>query len=239
MKSLHGKTAFITGATGGMGTEIALCLARENVNLVLLGRDSAKLGRLKEAIKGISDAKVDVIRLDLGKNIEKEVHVVMDPERNIDILIFAAGSVSPNEVEEGRGKVFEKQFNVNFFSTVSLIGGLLPRLKQSKGQIVIISSSIIKNAKGNLSAYGASKHALAGFTEALRYAVHPHGIRVMNVVPGRTATGMQEKLAQETDGTFNPDILIQPIDIATTVTQALKLPYTAEITDIFIRPMNK
>jgi NADP-dependent 3-hydroxy acid dehydrogenase YdfG len=147
--------------------------------------------------------------------------------------------IIPKSVEHAREEDLTRQFNVNFFSAFRLISLMIPCLKANRGQIIIINSSIVKSAKEDLSLYGASKHALAGFTESLRNEVNPLGIRVVNVVPGKTATGMQEQLAQMSNSAYNSGIMIQPYDIAYTVLGVLKLPQTAEITDIFIRPMNK
>ena len=239
MITLKGKTALVTGATGGMGKEIALGLAREGVHLVLLGRNQAKLDGLRELIEGNSAIHIKTVSLGLEDNIEEAASELASELDQLDILVYAAGSIIPNTLDQVTGGEYERQFNINFHSAFTLVRALIPRLKESSGQIVMINSSVIKNAKADLPVYTASKHALAGFTESLRQEVNPSGIRVVNIVPGKTATGMQEELARNMNVDMRSDSMIQPYDIAYTVLQILKLPYTAEITDVFIRPMRK
>jgi len=82
-------------------------------------------------------------------------------------------------------------------------------------------------------------NALAGFTESLRQEVNPHGIRVVNVIPGKTATAMQEELHRRKNVKMMGELFIQPYEIAYTIVRVLKLPFNAEITELAIRPMKK
>jgi NADP-dependent 3-hydroxy acid dehydrogenase YdfG len=76
-------------------------------------------------------------------------------------------------------------------------------------------------------------------TDSLRDEVNGCGIRVLSIYPGRTATPMQHSVYQVEGEVYQPERLLQPGDIATAVVHALSLPKTAEVTDIFIRPMLK
>ena len=69
--------------------------------------------------------------------------------------------------------------------------------------------------------------------------MNPDGIRVLSVYPGRTATPRVAKLFEKEGRAYQPDLLMQPEDIAEMVTHSLRLPRTAEVTDISIRPMQK
>jgi len=73
----------------------------------------------------------------------------------------------------------------------------------------------------------------------LREEVNSDGIRVLSVYPGRTATPRVAKLFEKEGRAYQPDLLVQPEDIAEMVTHSLRLPRTAEVTDISIRPMQK
>jgi short-subunit dehydrogenase len=87
--------------------------------------------------------------------------------------------------------------------------------------------------------YAATKHALKAIADCLREEVNPKGVRVLTVYLGRTATAMQEAVHRQEGRVYRPETLLQPEDVATMVVQALMLPYTAEVTDISIRPMVK
>ncbi|MCP4310810.1 MAG: SDR family NAD(P)-dependent oxidoreductase [Bacteroidetes bacterium] len=239
MIELFGKTALVTGATGGMGREITLALAREGARLVLMDYEQSRLDALKLQIEKEYSVDVRSICLDLSGQIEKEAAEISASTGPVDILVYTAGTITPNLLEAVDSKEYEQQFNINFQSAWYLVRAMLSGLKERKGQIVMISSSIIMNAKADLSVYTASKHALAGFTESLRQEVNSHGVRVVNIVPGKTATPLLEKLSKNAGQEYDSDKLLQPYDIACTVLHVLKLPLTAEITDLHIRSMRK
>jgi short-subunit dehydrogenase len=240
MISLKGKTVLIAGATGGMGSELARALAREEAALVLIDKDEARLAEFREELQQSSQVAARILAADLGKPLDAETLLALsDVARDTDILVYAAGYILPAPVEQVSDADFEIQFQVNFGSAFRLVRLLIPKLKEKKGQVVMINSSIINYPKSDLSVYAASKHALAGFTESLRQELNPYGVRVISLVPGKTATKMQDDLARDTGISNHPERMIQPADIAATVIHALKLPTTAELTDLYIRPMQK
>jgi NADP-dependent 3-hydroxy acid dehydrogenase YdfG len=75
--------------------------------------------------------------------------------------------------------------------------------------------------------------------DSLRGEVNAHGIRVLSVYPGRTASELQKRIHQKENKLYQPELLLQPEDIASVVLNALSLPCTAQVTDIHIRPMIK
>lgn len=239
MISLRGKTALITGATGGMGREIAKQLVTDGVHLILMGRNEKKLKSMKDDLRGISSAGIETVCLDLSEDIEKPAEELALRLDHLEIFIHTAGVIIPNHIENVTREEFDEQFNVNFRSLFTLIRTLLPLLKQTGGQIVMVNSSVIKGAKGELSVYTSAKHAMAGFTESLREEVNPFGVRVVNIIPGKTATAMQEDLFRRKNLKMKGELLIQPYEIAYTILKILKLPVSSEITELVIRPMKK
>ena len=222
-----------------MGTEFARQLASEGAHLILLGRNESKLKHLKDSLTATSDAEVETLCLDLSQEIEKEAGELASRLKNLDILLYAAGVIIPNHIEDVTRHEFEEQFNVNFRSVFTLVRALLPLLKEARGQVVVLNSSVIRGARGELSVYTAAKHALAGFTESLRQEVNPHGVRVVNIIPGKTATAMQQDLHRRKNIQMKDEMFIQPYEIAYTILKILKLPFTSEITELVIRPMKK
>lgn len=239
MISLKGKTALITGATGGMGREIAKQLSEDGTHLILLGRNEEKLKQLKDSLTAISDSEIETVCIDLSKNIEKAAEELALRMKHLDIFIHTAGVIIPNHIENVSRQDFEEQFNVNFRSVYTLVQVLLPFLKKTRGEIIMVNSSVIRGAKDELSVYTSTKHALSGFTESLRQEVNPCGVRVVNIIPGKTATPMQEDLHRRKNIKMKGELLIQPYEIAYTILRILKLPITSEITELVIRPMKK
>ena len=130
------------------------------------------------------------------------------------------------------------QFSVNTRAPFLLTKLLLPAIKKRKGQIVFVNSSIAQQkARANLSIYAGSKYALRAMADSLREENNASGVRVLSVYPGRTATAMQEDIFKFENREYRKSDLLQPEDVAQSVLDALALPRTAEITDIFIRPL--
>jgi NADP-dependent 3-hydroxy acid dehydrogenase YdfG len=144
------------------------------------------------------------------------------------------GSISQTSVEE-----LDALYRTNVRGPYALTQALLPMLVARRGQIVFINSSVGLAARAGVGAYAASKHALKAIADSLRAEVNPLGVRVISVYPGRTATPQQEKIYEQEGRPYQPDLLLQPEDIAKTVLNALTIPRTAEVTDIHIRPMQK
>jgi NADP-dependent 3-hydroxy acid dehydrogenase YdfG len=112
-------------------------------------------------------------------------------------------------------------------------------LKKPRGQIVFINSSAGLNARLNIGHYSATKHAFKALADSLREEVNPDGVRVLSVFPGRTATPLMSSLYAKDELPYEPQTLLQPEDVASVVINALSLPWTAEVTNISIRPMQK
>jgi NADP-dependent 3-hydroxy acid dehydrogenase YdfG len=90
-----------------------------------------------------------------------------------------------------------------------------------------------------LSQYAATKHALKAIADSLREEVNAEGLRVLSVYPGRTASPMQAAVHEMEGRAYHPERLMQPEDVAAVVINALSLPRSAEVTDIYIRPLLK
>ena len=133
----------------------------------------------------------------------------------------------------------DRLYRTNLRAPYLLTQMLLPRLKQSKGQIVFMNSSAGVRGAEKLSQYASSKFALRALADCLRQEVNSDGIRVLSVFPGRTASKMQEGVHLLERRAYDPESLIQPKDIAEIIVNSLELPSTAEVTDIHIRPFKK
>ena len=240
MKILNGKYALITGASGGMGKAIAYQLAKEGVNLILTDINTRKLEQIKNELskEGII---IEYISADLTQKEKQKqlIQFISSSLTRLDILIHSAGSILQSSVVDTTDEKLEELFKINLFVPFLLTRELLPLLKSSKGQIIFINSSAVQRPIPNISHYSASKHAMKGFADVLREEVNPEGIRVTSFYPGKTATEMQQKLYKENQCEYMPDKLIQPDDIAQAVVNALTMPQTVEITDIYLRPMQK
>ncbi len=241
MDAFRNQTAVVAGATGALGEAIALTLAREGANLGLIGRNADKLDALIKKAKTASGIfRAYQTDLTSVEEIRKAVKQIESDYKGVDILIHSAGDIVLGSFEDTLAEALDLLYHINVRAPYVLTQYLLPQLKQQKGQIVFINSSIcLQGAKMNVGAYASTKFALKALTDSLREEVNELGIRVLSVYPGRTASPMQVAVHEFEDKIYQRERLLQPQDIADTIVYALSLPRTAEITDVSVRPFLK
>ena len=237
MSSLEGKTAVVTGASSGIGRAIALALSAEGADLYLVGRDQRRLEGV--AAEAAGEAIVHPADLDGDGAVERLARAVEQGPGRLDVLVYSHGRFSAGPAESVPVAELDALYRTNVRSAYLLTQKLLVTLEACRGQIVFVSSSIVAGARGGVGAYAASKFALKALAESLRDEVNARGIRVLNIYPGRTATPMQASIFEAEGRDYEPERLLQPEDVAQMAMAALRLPRTAEVTDIHIRPMNK
>jgi NAD(P)-dependent dehydrogenase (short-subunit alcohol dehydrogenase family) len=231
--------AVVTGASSGIGRAIAVALAQQGAEICAVGRNSTALGETVAAVRSLSEITAFQIDLTSDGELEPLVRHLTDAGK-LDILIHCAGVIHQGRMENACIEDLDLQYAVNVRAPYVLTKRLLSLLTASRGQIVFINSSAGLNARrAEAGQYAATKHALRGIADSLREEVNPKGVRVLSVYLGRTATPMQEALFREEGKPYQPEMLLQPMDVASVVVQTLKLPSTAEVTDISIRPMRK
>jgi len=238
--SLEDQIAVITGSSSGIGKSIALGLAKQGVQLCLLGRNLEKLEVVAEMSRKDSPlVKCYCIDLTKDEDIKKLQEKLNIDFEKIDLLIHSAGVIFLGKLEFSSVKDFDRQYKTNVRAPFLLTQTLLPILRFGKGQIVFINSSAGLKAGVNNGQYAATKSALKVIADSFRNELNVEEIRVLSVYPGRTATAMQETVSKMEGKEYHPELLLQSEDIATTVVNALRMPRSAEITNIHIRPFLK
>jgi short-subunit dehydrogenase len=238
MISLDHQTAVITGASSGIGCAIASELARRHVLLCLVGRDAAKLYELQQTL-ATDSPQARVCKADLS--VESDIHHIAAEALNrfgaVNMLVHCAGYLSPGDLEEATQGQLHQHLSVNYTAPLLLSQLLLPALKKAQGQIVFVNSSAIQRAIPSLGLYSSAKLALKGLADCLRAEINPYGVRVISVYPGQTDTPMQQQLHAQEGRDYRPERLMRPQDVAEAVLNALSMSPSAEVTDIYIRPM--
>ena len=239
-KPLLKKVAVVTGASSGVGRSIALALAAEGVDLALFGRKMSLLDAVKrECCEHGVKAESYGVDLLAEKEIEEAKERVLTTFGGVNILVHSAGMIVLSKVAVAAAKDFELQFRCNVLAPFSLTQFFLPTLIDRKGDIVFINSTAGLIAAPGLSQYSATKHALKAFADSLREEVNPHGVRVLSLYLGRTATPMQAAVHDWENKRYAPEQLIQPDQVASVLISALSLGPEAEIMDVRIRPAMK
>jgi NADP-dependent 3-hydroxy acid dehydrogenase YdfG len=241
MSAFAGQIALVTGASSGIGRAIALALAAQGATVALVGRNAEALSAVAAEIMA-KRGQVLCISADLEREADiNAIQARLEHEKEkLTIVVHSAGAHVPARWLNSDVETLDYQYRVNVRAPYLLTRLLLPVLIAQQGQVVFVNSSAVQSAApAGIGQYAATKHALKALADSLRAEVNADGVRVVSVFPGRTAGPMQESLFQQEGREYRPERLLQPEDIASAVMNALLLPRTAEVTDLFIRPFVK
>ena len=231
-EQLKGKNIVITGASGGIGAEIAKLCAASGANLILLARSVDKLEQLKSSLAQQFQINVDVFQLDVSDtNRVKEVFEhILKKIGYIDILVNNAGFGVFREAHEAKMDDIKGMFNVNVVGLMACTSMVLPKMRERRfGHIINIASQAGKLATPKSSVYSATKHAVLGYTNALRMELADYNVQVTSVNPGPIATNFFN-IADE-QGTYVKNVqrfMLQPEYVAQKVVDSM-LTKTREI----------
>jgi short-subunit dehydrogenase len=176
----------ITGASSGIGEELAKRYSSPENHLYLIARSCEKLEVLKKELQNVTPICKDLSNLEEASALGEEL-----PE--LDLLIFNAGiSLGHDSKHFTSSADFERLFSINFLSIHRTMEKLYPKLK-SGSKIVFISSLASIISLPSSIAYSTSKRALNSYAEGLRYFLKPKGVEVLNILPGFIVTPLTDK----------------------------------------------
>jgi len=187
----------ITGGSSGLGLELARRLAAEGARLVLIARDRHKLERAAQELRTRHGAAhVGVEALDVRDEAATNACMqrIAVAHGRIDVLVNSAGILREGHFEKLALQDFRDVMEVNYFGLLIATRAALPHLRASRGRLVNIASMAGLTGAFGYTAYCASKHALVGLTEALRYELKPAGIKVHLACPGEFDSPMVDEL---------------------------------------------
>jgi len=226
--TLEGKTAVITGASGGIGAAIARLLHARGVNLGLASRRGDDLG-----LDGVIAQSVDV------RDLEGLV-VLCDAtaERfgGIDIVVANAGVGAYGSFLELSREHLDEMLDVNLKGTVYAIRAALPHMLGREGDVVTLASEAGRRGLPYEAVYCASKFGQVGLTRALDHELREHGIRCTNVCPGGVATdfALEEGRGRPREALAG---MLSAEDVAEIVVFVLERPRHFRILETALRPM--
>jgi NAD(P)-dependent dehydrogenase (short-subunit alcohol dehydrogenase family) len=190
---MSNRTVLITGCSSGIGRATADAFLDEEWQVYATARNPADIEQLGEA--GCEIGTLDVTDTE---DVERVVDRLIEEEGRIDALVNNAGYGQHGPLEDLREDLFEKQFQVNVFGPHRLVREVLPHMrKREDGTIVNLSSIAGRLAAPGMGAYSASKHAIEGYSDALRVEVDPFGVDVSVVRPGPVQTEFRERVDDE------------------------------------------
>ncbi|MCZ8543257.1 oxidoreductase [Mesorhizobium qingshengii] len=185
------KTALVTGASSGMGKEIAKRLIQDGFQVYVAARQIDKMEDL--AALGARPLRMDISK---DEEIDAAVASILAEVEGVDVLVNNAGFGLYGPVEEISIDEARYQFEVNVFGPARLTQLLLPAMRRKKAGTIVNITSMGGKIYTLLGAwYHATKHALEGWSDSLRLELAPFGIKVVVVEPGLIETGFGDVVA--------------------------------------------
>ena len=185
---------WITGASSGIGRAAAIEFAKTGAKVFASGRRVAELERINKELDS-DNISVEVFPCNVASstNVDQTVKKILANSK-IDCLINNAGITSFKLAEENSINEINDIINTNLLGSIYAIKAVLPQMiSNGGGTIINILSVVTKKTFTKSSIYSASKMGLLGYTNSLREEVRKHNIKVINVIPGATATAMWSK----------------------------------------------
>lgn len=192
MPDFSGKLAFVTGATSGIGLETARQLAASGADLALFSRkpDAAALAQVRAQCRSARQG-VQHYALDVGDPAQTQAVLPRAVEALgvPDLVINSAGIAVAQRFAEISYEQFDQVMRTNLMGSRNVAAALLPHLQRKPGSMLVLVGSMASFIPVyGYTAYGASKFAVLGLAECLRYELKPHGVRVACFCPGEVET---------------------------------------------------
>ena len=231
---LSGKKAIVTGASSGIGKEVALRLLQAGAQVSLVSRHP---DRIVNELPAGSHAKGYAIDLGDISQVSAQMQAIVADMGGVDILVNNAGLAYIGELIDMPLAEWQKLFDLNLTSVFQCLQATLPTMRSQKsGTIINVASIAAKQGFPNWGAYCASKFALLGLTQAIAAEEQPHGIKVMSICPGSVDTGLWDTLGDKVPASFNRAAMLRPATVAEAIMTLINLPADAIVNDLVLMP---
>ena len=184
MARLAGKTALITGATGGIGEATAKRYLEEGVNVVLAGRSEAKLKETRERLSDYSSITESVGDAADEGAVQRAVSTAVKQFGGLDILVNNVGKAGGGDITAATDEDWQAAFNATLYPAIRASRAAVPHLRKRKGSVIIMITSIWGRESGGRMTYNAVKAAEISLGKSMAQQLAPEGIRVLSLAPG-------------------------------------------------------
>ncbi len=231
---LKDKVVLVTGSSRGLGKIIAGRFLEENAKVIITGQKQNELDQAAEELKQASDQFIEVVAdITDDTQAKKLIDSAVEKYGRIDILVNNAGVFKGGEIDQMEVKDIELSFKVNVIGAFLVTRHAVPQMKKQKsGQIINICSIGSTLGLEKLSAYCASKAALARFGDSLKAELKPYNIRVTNVMPHAMNTMGKDIEPNSVDRRQ----MIEPEDVADALIMVTSSKEYVQYQDITIFP---
>lgn len=215
------KKAIVTGASSGLGYQIAKKLVAAGVEVINLSMTKCDIAKTN-------------IKIDLSKHnsLMKTIDRLKKEHKDLDLLVCCAGLMQRNYIGKIIPESIDHDFAVNVTSNIKLTNGLLPILKKNHADVVIIVSTCAYVAHPETAVYNSTKSALSGYVKSLQLELKQSGddVRVIGVYPG----GFKSQLHIKAKSPLKQKDLMDPSDLAGMLMACLAMPRNAQVSEVII-----
>ncbi|AYC34386.1 SDR family oxidoreductase [Pseudomonas cavernae] len=223
-KVFERKVVVVTGGCAGIGRALVMRMAQAGARLAVLDLDQDALDSLVRHLADHHNVEALGLRCDVADpdSVAQAMAAVLERFGGVDVLINNAGITHRSTFAETDLRVFQRVMAVNYFGALHCTKAALPSLLERQGQIIVLSSLSGFTPLLYRSAYNASKHALHGLFDTLRYEIKGSGVNVMLVCPGFTATDLRKNaLVGDGSVTRKPPLAMGKVASAQDVAEAI------------------
>jgi serine 3-dehydrogenase len=244
MNKLKNKTAFISGASSGIGKASAAAFASEGANLILAARRIERLKELENELVNKYNIKVLSLQLDVRKlsEVKKAIASLKDDWRNIDILLNNAGLARGlSKIYEGDTDQWDEMIDTNIKGLLYVSRSIIPLMvERQRGHIINLGSLAGHESYPNGNVYCATKYAVKGLSKGMRFDLYDKNIRVTSVDPGMVVTEFSEVRFSgdkaKADKVYEGIKPLSAEDIADTILWCATRPEHININEVLITP---
>ena len=197
---LLNKGALVMASSKGLGKAVAAELANEGCNVVICGRNDETLKNTSDEITSESGRECFYVQGDItSQNDRKRILSYSKSKiKSIDVLVTNSGGPKPGSFDDHDNEDWRDAYSLLVESTVSMIRGVLPDMKEQKwGRIITITSQAVKQPVEGLILSNSVRSAILGLVKTLSIELGKHNITVNNVLPGYTLTDRLETLIRQ------------------------------------------
>lgn len=224
---------WITGASSGIGKETAIEFAKIGFKVFASSRNSVSLERLNNELPDKYSVEIMPCNVASHSNIDNTFKKIISKNK-LGCLINNAGITTFKLAEENSIREIDEIISTNLLGSIYTIKAVLPHfIENGGGTIINVLSVVTKQVYTKSSAYSASKAGLLAYTNSLREEVRRHNIRVINILPGATATQMWPKKIKDDFASQ----MMSPNDVARTIVWAYLQEGNSVVEELVVKPI--
>lgn len=238
-------TAFITGATSGIGRATAVSLGKNGYRIIATGRRQERLDELKQELE--IETEVHLLNFDVRDQpaVEKAIQSLPESWQQIDLLVNNAGNAHGlSSIEDGSLEDWEAMIDINVKGLLYVSKAIIPQMVERKsGHIINIGSIAGKEVYPNGNVYCASKHAVDAINNGMRLDLNKYGIKVSQIAPGLVETEFSlvrfKGDNERASGVYEGYQALQPEDLAELILFIATRPKHVNLADVLVLPTDQ